>query len=77
MVDPNVALATQLRNIEARTGRGLDAVRKLIADGQGLARERCAGSLCSVHVPRDGLSPVPPPLLHSTQRPVTALRASP
>lgn len=37
MADPNAALATQLRNIEARTGMGLDAVRKLIA-GSGLAK---------------------------------------
>jgi hypothetical protein len=35
-------------------------------------RGHCAGALCSVHVPRPGFAR-PPPLLHSTQRPVTAL----
>jgi hypothetical protein len=37
MADPNAALANQLRNIEARTGMGLDAVRKLIA-ASGLSK---------------------------------------
>jgi len=32
MADPNAATATQLRNIESRTGKGLAAVRQLIAD---------------------------------------------
>jgi len=37
MADPNAATATQLRNIEARTGKSLDAVRRIIADS-GLAK---------------------------------------
>lgn len=37
MADPNAALATQLRNIEARTGKTLDQLRQLLADS-GLAK---------------------------------------
>lgn len=37
MADPNAALATQLRNIEARTGKSLEQLRRLLADS-GLAR---------------------------------------
>jgi Domain of unknown function (DUF5655)/Domain of unknown function (DUF4287) len=37
MADPNAALATQLRNIEARTGKGLAELRKLVA-ASGLGR---------------------------------------
>jgi hypothetical protein len=37
MADPNAALATQLRNIEAKTGKSLDQLRQLLA-GSGLAK---------------------------------------
>lgn len=37
MADPNAALATQLRNIEAKTGRSLDQMRRLLA-GSGLSK---------------------------------------
>ncbi len=37
MADPNAALATQLRNIEAKTGKTLDQLRQLLA-GSGLAK---------------------------------------
>lgn len=37
MADPNAALATQLRNIEAKTGKSLDQLRRLLADS-GLAK---------------------------------------
>jgi hypothetical protein len=37
MADPNAALATQLRNIEAKTGKTLDQLRQLLA-ASGLAK---------------------------------------